>query len=45
MSGRHARRDPGLRRPRAPARASKDRIARQVMLRTLMLAGPDAQVM
>jgi hypothetical protein len=26
-------------------KASKDRIARQVMLRTLMLAGPDAQVM
>ncbi|HEY3613032.1 MAG TPA: DUF1800 family protein [Gaiellales bacterium] len=30
---------------RASAKASKDRIARQVMLRTLMLAGPDAQVM
>ncbi len=30
---------------RAPVKASKDRIARQVMLRTLMLAGPDAQVM
>ena len=30
---------------RASVKASKDRIARQVMLRTLMLAGPDAQVM
>lgn len=30
---------------RASAKSSKDRIARQVMLRTLMLAGPDAQVM
>jgi uncharacterized protein (DUF1800 family) len=30
---------------RASAKASKDRIGRQVMLRTLMLAGPDAQVM
>jgi uncharacterized protein (DUF1800 family) len=30
---------------RAPVKASNDRIARQVMLRTLMLAGPDAQVM
>ena len=30
---------------RASAKASNDRIARQVMLRTLMLAGPDAQVM
>jgi hypothetical protein len=30
---------------RASAKVSKDRIARQVMLRTLMLAGPDAQVM
>ncbi len=30
---------------RASAKASKDRIARQVMLRTLLLAGPDAQVM
>ena len=29
----------------ASAKASKDRIARQVVLRTLMLAGPDAQVM
>jgi len=29
----------------AAAKASKDRIARQVVLRTLMLAGPDAQVM
>jgi hypothetical protein len=30
---------------RASAKTSNDRIARQVMLRTLMLAGPDAQVM
>ena len=30
---------------RAPVKSSNDRIARQVMLRTLMLAGPDAQVM
>ena len=30
---------------RASVKSSKDRIARQVMLRTLMLAGPDAQVM
>jgi uncharacterized protein (DUF1800 family) len=30
---------------RASAKSSKDRIARQVLLRTLMLAGPDAQVM
>jgi uncharacterized protein (DUF1800 family) len=30
---------------RASAKTSKDRIARQVMLRTLLLAGPDAQVM
>jgi uncharacterized protein (DUF1800 family) len=30
---------------RASVKASNDRIARQVMLRTLMLAGPDAQVM
>jgi len=30
---------------RASSKASKDRIGRQVMLRTLMLAGPDAQVM
>jgi uncharacterized protein (DUF1800 family) len=30
---------------RAPVKSSNDRIARQVTLRTLMLAGPDAQVM
>jgi uncharacterized protein (DUF1800 family) len=30
---------------RASVKSSNDRIARQVMLRTLMLAGPDAQVM
>jgi uncharacterized protein (DUF1800 family) len=30
---------------RASAKSSKDRIARQVLLRTLLLAGPDAQVM
>ena len=30
---------------RAPVKSSNDRIARQVILRTLMLAGPDAQVM